>query len=108
MKRNGKLAVLGIAMATNLGLMATGILRQLSPEGSPLTVAIFFSAGWNLIRNGIEFKETYNTPDFAPVAPTPPISQLRQVTAENDTVISMHFRDAIEQERKTISIQVQR
>ncbi len=47
---------------TSTAVLATAVVRQLSPEGSPLTLAIFFSAAVTWMQGALEFRTRWNEP----------------------------------------------
>ena len=74
-------------LASATSLMVTGGIRQASPEGSALTVAIFGAGAVNFIQAILDFRNAYNKIE----QPTAPLQEI--VTEKTD------FRTAIFLER---------
>jgi hypothetical protein len=62
---------------TSIGVLITAGIRQASPEGSPLTVAIFGSAFVTMMQGVFDFRKRWNE-----VEKVPTVAELESVQVE--------------------------
>ncbi len=74
-------------------VFAAGLVRQLGPDGSPLTLSIIFSSAVNIARGVEEIKKRHDEPD----AIMPDIT-LDQIVIHRPTT---HFRDMVSKNNNT-------
>lgn len=97
-----KISKMGFEIAgvlASIGVLATGMIRQMSPEGSPLTLAIIFSS---IINIGKGLNNICTEIEAQQAEPVQANAVYPDVNIDIETGNGTHFRDMVTASRSGI------